>query len=87
MRILTVTDYDCWYESEEDVTVTNVVENLKKNDKNLANILKNLIPTIDYKRKCSCKDALKDAIITSPDLIEKNTKPEIRKVLLKKYIN
>jgi len=84
--ILTVTDYDCWYESEEDVNVSNVVENLKKNDKNLANILKNLIPKINYNRKCTCKDALKGAIITSPDLIEKNAKPEIKKTLLSKYL-
>ena len=84
--ILTVTDYDCWYEAEEDVSVTNVVENLKKNDQNLANILQNLIPKIDYKRTCTCKDALKYAIITSPEFIEKNAKPGIKKVLLKKYL-
>ncbi len=84
--ILTVTDYDCWYEAEEDVTVTNVVENLKKNNKNLANILKNLIPKIDYKRGCPCKNALEGSLITSPEFIEKNAKPELKKVLLKKYL-
>jgi len=84
--ILTVTDYDCWYESEEDVTVTNVVENLKKNDNNLADIMNDLIPKIDYKRECDCRDSLKGAIITSPEMIGKNAKPEIKKVLLKKYL-
>jgi len=44
--ILTVTDYDCWYEGEEDVSVASVVENLKKNDKNMANIIKKLIQEI-----------------------------------------
>jgi len=66
--ILTVTDYDCWHEGEEDVTVSNVVENLKKNDKNMANIIKNLIPKINYKRTCECHNALEYAVITSPDL-------------------
>ncbi len=84
--ILTVTDYDCWYEAEEDVTVTNVVENLKKNDKNLANILKNLIPKINHEQSCQCKDALRGSLITSPEYIEKYAKPEIKKVLLKKYL-
>ncbi len=84
--ILTVTDYDCWYESEEDVTVTNVVENLKKNDNNLADIMNDLIPNIDYKRECDCRDSLKGAIITSPEMIEKNAKPEIKKALLNKYL-
>jgi len=84
--ILTVTDYDCWYDSEEDVTVGSVVENLKKNNKNLANIIKNLIPKIDYKRTCKCKNALQGALITSPELIKKNAKPEIKKTLLNKYL-
>jgi 5'-methylthioadenosine phosphorylase len=84
--ILTVTDYDCWYESEEDVSVSNVVENLKKNDQNLANILESMIPKIKYKRNCDCKDALKGAVITSPELIEKYANIEVKKVLLDKYL-
>jgi len=84
--ILTVTDYDCWYEGEEDVSVRNVVDNLKKNDKNVANILNKLIPKITYKRTCSCHNALEHAVITSPELIEKNGSPFINRVLLKKFI-
>jgi len=84
--ILTVTDYDCWYEKEEDVTVSSVIETLKKNDKNLANILKNLVPKIKYKRDCSCKNALRGALITDPDMVKKNVKPEVYNLLLKKYL-
>ena len=84
--ILTVTDYDCWYEGEEDVNVSNVVENLKKNDKNTADIIKRLIPTIKYKRDCECKNALEYAVITSPEHIIKNVNPRVNKVLLEKYI-
>ena len=84
--ILTVTDYDCWYEGEEDVSVRNVVDNLKKNDKNVANILNKLIPKIKYKRTCNCHNALEHAVITTPELIEKNGNPFINKVLLKRFI-
>ncbi len=84
--ILTVTDYDCWYEGEEDVNVANVVENLKKNDKNMANIIKKLIPKIKYKRDCECKNALEHAVITSPEHVIKNVNPRVNKVLLEKYI-
>ena len=83
--IATVTDYDCWYEGEEDVCVSNVVENLKKNDKNMANIIKKFIPKINYKRTCECKNALEYAVITSPDLIEKNVDPQVARVLLKRF--
>jgi len=84
--IATVTDYDCWYEGEEDVSVLSVVENLKKNDKNMANIIKKLIPKINYKRTCECPKALEYAVITSPELIEKNGNPQANRVLLKRFL-
>ena len=84
--ILTVTDYDCWYEGEEDVSALSVVENLKKNDKNMANIIKKLIPKIKYKRTCECHNALEYAVITPPELIEKNGDPRVNRILLKKFI-
>lgn len=83
--ILTVTDYDCWYE-EEDVSILSVLENLKKNDKNLANLIKKLIPKIKYKRTCKCHNALEYAVITSPELIEKNVDPQVKRILLKRFI-
>jgi len=83
--LLTVTDYDCWYE-EEDVSISSVLDNLKKNDKNLANIIKKLIPKIKYKRTCKCHNALEYAVITSPELIEKNVDPRVKRILLKRFI-
>jgi 5'-methylthioadenosine phosphorylase len=84
--ILTVTDYDCWYEGEKDVSVASVVENLKKNDKNIANIIKKLIPKIRYKRTCECHSALEYGILTSPEMLKKNADPRVAKVLLKRLI-
>ena len=85
--ILTVTDYDCWYDKGGDVSVTSVIETLKKNDKNLATILNNLIPKISYKRNCECKEAMKFALITDPKMVKKNLQPEIYKLLLEKYLS
>ena len=84
--IITVTDYDCWYEGEDDVCVASVVENLKKNDKNMANIIKKLIPKIKYKRTCECHNALEHAVITSPEHIEKNGDPQVNRILLKRFL-
>jgi 5'-methylthioadenosine phosphorylase len=80
--ILTITDYDCWYDEEEDVNVKSVVEVLKKNDERTANIIKKIIPEIKFKRTCECNKALQNAIITSPDMIKKGNR-EITRVLLK----
>jgi len=84
--ILTVTDYDCWYEGKEDVTVASVVENLKKNDKNMASIIKKLVPKIKYKRICECKSALEHAVITPPDQITERGNQQVNRVLLKRFI-
>jgi len=84
--IITVTDYDCWYEGEEDVNVRNVVENLKKNDKNMAEIINKLVPKIKYKRDCKCSNALEYSVITSSDLIQKNGNPQVNNVLLKRFL-
>jgi len=84
--ILTVTDYDCWHEEESDVSVLNVVENLKKNDKNMAEILRRLIPTIDYKRDCDCKNALEHALITRLDYIKERGNSQVNKVLLSRFM-
>jgi len=83
--ILTVTDYDCWYDEEEDVSVTSVVEVLKKNDERMASVIKRIVPEIKYKRSCECKNALQNAIITSPDIIKKGNR-DITRVLLKDCI-
>ena len=84
--ICTVTDYDCWYEGQDDVNVSNVVENLKKNDKNTAEIIKRLVPTIKYKRDCECKNALEYALITKLDLIKEKGNPQVNKVLLSRFM-
>jgi len=81
--ILAVTDFDCWYDEEESVSVTSVVDNLKKNSINMANILKKLIPEISYKRSCECKNALQNAVITSSDIVHKKGNKDITRVLLK----
>lgn len=84
--VLSVTDYDCWYEGEKDVSVASVVENLKKNDTNIASIIKNFIPKIRYKRTCECHCALEHGILTSAEMLKKNADPRVAKVLLKRLI-
>jgi 5'-methylthioadenosine phosphorylase len=84
--ILTITDYDCWYEGKGDVNVSSIVENLKKNDTNTGNIIKRLIPKIRYKRICECHNALKHSVITDRELIKKHTNSQVKKVLLKSVL-
>lgn len=81
-----VTDYDCWHESHETVTVGMIIANLHKNVENSKAIVKEIIKQMPAKRTCSCKDALKYAIATDKKFISKGTKTKL-KVIAGKYIS
>jgi len=80
-----VTDYDCWHQTEEEVTVDIILENLKKNVENAKEILKDVISCISDERSCPCKDALKYAIVTDPKSITKDIKKTLD-IIIGKYI-
>lgn len=82
-----ITDYDCWHQSEgtESVTIELIVQNLMKNTATAKRLIKEALRNIPDKRRCRCKDALKDAIITSKDLIPEKKKKEID-IIIGKYI-
>jgi len=80
-----VTDYDCWHESEESVTIEMVFSNLLRNVATAKRILKRVVANIPEKRECSCATALQNAIITAPDRIPAQVKKELA-LLIGKYL-
>ncbi len=76
-----VTDYDCWHLSEETVSVELVVDNLRKNAQTSQRVLKALISEIPSARRCACASSLKDAIITSPDLIPASARERLSAII------
>jgi 5'-methylthioadenosine phosphorylase len=80
-----VTDYDCWHQTEETVTIDIILDNLRKNVNNAKEILKEIIINIPKERKCSCKEALKYAIVTDKRYISKEVKKKLD-VIAGKYI-
>jgi 5'-methylthioadenosine phosphorylase len=79
-----VTDYDCWHGSE-NVSVDIIISNLMKNVDNGKQILKEVIKKLPDTRECICANALKDAIITSPDKITQETKDRLD-IIIGRYI-
>jgi 5'-methylthioadenosine phosphorylase len=64
-----VTDYDCWHQSHDAVTVDMVIEYLNKNVRNAQLILKDAVKRVDAKETPNqYRDAIKNAIFTAPDL-------------------
>jgi 5'-methylthioadenosine phosphorylase len=80
-----VTDYDCWHESAEAVSIEMILENLKANVILAHDILANLIKAIQSAKKCSCGNALSNAIVTAPDAIPESTKAAIEPII-RKYV-
>lgn len=81
-----VTDYDCWHESEEVVTVDMVVQNLLANADVAKQIVKHAAVRIaQAERHCACGQALATSIITAREAIT----PQVRakfKLLLGRYL-
>ncbi len=80
-----ITDYDCWYKSEEPVTLEMVVANLSKNVDNAKKIISAIVKAMPAQRNCNCSGALKDAIVTDRKLIPAKVKKDL-KVIIGKYI-
>jgi 5'-methylthioadenosine phosphorylase len=63
-----VTDYDCWHEGHDAVSIETVVEYLNKNIRNAQVIMRHAVKNLaSWKRTCGCGSALKNAIFTPKD--------------------
>ena len=77
-----VTDYDCWHEGHDAVTVETVVEYLNKNVRNAQLIMKDAVRRLGGRtRACKCSTALKNAIFTAPDLWPSETREKLKAIV------
>ena len=72
-----VTDYDCWHETEEAVTVEAVLGTLRQNVALAKRLLPVLMPSFVEPRVCSCHQALDNAILTDPSRIPEATRKKL----------
>jgi 5'-methylthioadenosine phosphorylase len=61
------TDYDCWHETEEAVTVEAILTTLRQNVTLAKRLLRAAMRAVADVKVCACHRALQDAIITAPD--------------------
>ncbi len=83
--IALVTDYDCWHPQHDAVTVTEVIENLKKNGDNAQKIIRAAVKRLPVNRTCNCGNALRHAILTDMKNVPDKTRQKLE-LLLKKYV-
>jgi len=81
-----VTDYDCWREGDDTLSIEMIIENLNKNTHNVQQVIREVVPAIAAgKRSCTCAEALHNAIITREDLIPPQVKNDLR-IIIGKYL-
>ena len=83
--IALVTDYDCWHPQHDAVTVTDVLENLKKNTENAQKLIRGAVKRLPIERSCKCGRALKHAIMTDLSKVPDETCRKLE-LLLRKYL-
>lgn len=83
-----ITDYDCWYQDEgsESVSLEMIIDNLSKNVNVSKRILKAAVPALASSKSCGCQAALRNAIVTRPEVIPAATKRRL-KAIIGKYIS
>jgi len=85
VTIAMVTDYDCWHEEHDAVTVEEIIGNLTTNAENACKLVRSMTRVLPQMRTCKCGSALKHAIITDRALIPEAAKEKLE-LLLGKYI-
>jgi len=85
VTLASVTDYDCWYKSEESVTLEMIIQNLLKNVDNSKKIIREIVKSMPVHRGCACLGAVKDAIVTDRKMIPAKVKKDLG-IIIGKYI-
>ncbi len=86
VTVAMVTDYDCWHEEEEPVTVEMLINYLNKNSRNAKRLIARAVTLLPAEFDCPCQHALQQAIITDPKAIPAEVRRRLEP-LVGKYLD
>ena len=81
-----VTDYDCWHEEEDPVTVEKLIQYLTRNSENAQKLIAHAVALLPSLFDCPCQHALKQAIITDPKTISESARLRLE-LIMGKYLD
>ncbi|HWB86263.1 MAG TPA: S-methyl-5'-thioadenosine phosphorylase [Bryobacteraceae bacterium] len=84
VTVAMVTDYDCWHEDHDAVTVDQIIANLVQNAENACKVVAEAVARIPSTRSCKCGSALSHAIITDRKMVPEETRQKLG-ILIEKY--
>ncbi|HEY5764664.1 MAG TPA: S-methyl-5'-thioadenosine phosphorylase [Candidatus Deferrimicrobiaceae bacterium] len=79
------TDYDCWHESEEDVSIEAILDLLRNNVETSKRIIREAARMLPGKGDCGCGESLTYALITERKKIPPATRKSLS-LLIGKYL-
>jgi 5'-methylthioadenosine phosphorylase len=85
VTVAMVTDYDCWHQDHDAVTVTDIIAVLNDNAAHACQVVANTVAAMPESRECKCGSALKHALITDPKTIPTVTRTKLE-LLVGKYL-
>lgn len=80
------TDYDCWHDAHEDVSVEAVLTIIRDNVSMAKSIIRQAVLRIREERTCPCVSALQFAIISDKRIIPVETQENLR-IIIGKYLH
>jgi 5'-methylthioadenosine phosphorylase len=86
VTIAMVTDYDCWHEEHDAVTVDDIIANLMKNAENACKVVATAVERMPAVRSCKCGSALAHAIITDRKLAPEATRRKLDLIVGKYFL-
>jgi 5'-methylthioadenosine phosphorylase len=79
------TDYDCWHDSHDDVTVEAIIQIIQQNVAMAKNIIRHAVEKTGCERICSCGSAMQYSVITERSAIPEATRQKLD-VIVGKYL-
>lgn len=80
-----ITDYDCWHEEEEDVTVEAVIRILMQNAERGQKAVGETVDRLGEARGCACGSALQFALITDKSVVPEAVKEKLAPIVGKYF--
>jgi len=84
VTVAMVTDYDCWHDEHDAVTVADIIANLTKNAENACKVVAEAVARMPRERTCKCGAALSHAILTDRAVVPEATRRKLG-ILIEKY--
>jgi 5'-methylthioadenosine phosphorylase len=80
-----VTDYDCWHEAEESVSVGMILKVMNENTKAIQEVIPSIAGALGSRGECSCHTAAAGVVVTDPSLVPYETRRKLWMLYGRRY--